>query len=233
MTFTIDTDNNITALEAAPAAQDGLVGPAAFTGLAPGDVEFRQPAARGQQRVGERAALIYFFELKPERFAEGTAGRIPPELFQRLNQTDARRGKLRELVVKFRALRELAGREDQCHERPADGQAVARSRLAFKSRLLLAPTICSATWPFLKTSRVGMARTPNCAARPWCSSMFTLPILTLPWYSVASSSRTGGIILHGPHQSAHKSTRTGVMDCSASFSKLSCVKVVINGEAIN
>src|SRR5450631_2572013 len=62
--------------------------------------------------------------------------------------------------------------------------------------------------------------------------MLTLPILTLPSYSSASSSSTGAIILHGPHHSAQKSTSTGVADWRTSLSKLSCVSAEINGEAI-
>src|SRR5208283_1623054 len=66
----------------------------------------------------------------------------------------------------------------------------------------------------------------------WCSSMFTLPIITLPSYSSASSSRSGAIILHGPHHSAQKSTSTGTGDCKTCCAKFSCVSVTIKGEAI-
>ena len=59
-----------------------------------------------------------------------------------------------------------AGFSSRPNAKMARPQAAARSRLAFKSRLLLAPTICSATWPFLMTNNVGMAVTLNCAARP-------------------------------------------------------------------
>ena len=45
-------------------------------------------------------------------------------------------------------------------------QAMAWSSLAFKSRLLLAPTIWSRIWPFLMTSNMGMEVTRNWAARP-------------------------------------------------------------------
>ena len=62
--------------------------------------------------------------------------------------------------------------------------------------------------------------------------MFTLPIFTLPSYSSASSSRSGAIILHGPHHSAQKSTSTGTGDCKTCCAKFSCVSVTINGEAI-
>src|ERR1019366_2649122 len=111
-------------------------------------------------------------------------------------------------------------------------QVATRSRLAVKSRLLFAPTICSATCPLLTSRSVGMARMPYSAARDCCSSMLTLPILILPSYSSASSSSSGAIILHGPHHSAQKSTRTGVCDCRTCCAKLSCVRMTISGEAI-
>src|ERR1039457_5465130 len=62
--------------------------------------------------------------------------------------------------------------------------------------------------------------------------MFTLPILTRPSYSAASSSSTGPIILHGPHHSAQKSTSTGVEAFSTSAAKFSFVKVTILRAAI-
>ena len=62
--------------------------------------------------------------------------------------------------------------------------------------------------------------------------MLTLPILTLPSYSSASSSSSGAIILHGPHHSAQKSTSTGDGDCRTCCAKLSCVSVTMSGEAI-
>src|SRR5690606_26504941 len=42
----------------------------------------------------------------------------------------------------------------------------------------------------------------------------------------ATSSTIGDICLHGPHQSAQKSTRTGLSDCSTSLSKLLSVTSV-------
>src|ERR1035438_7921989 len=77
-----------------------------------------------------------------------------------------------------------------------------------------------------------MARMPYSVASDCCSSMFTLPIFTLPSYSSASSSRSGAIILHGPHHSAQKSTSTGTGDCKTCCAKFSGVRVTINGEAI-
>src|SRR5665213_1820164 len=77
-----------------------------------------------------------------------------------------------------------------------------------------------------------MARMPYCVASACCSSILTLPIFILPLYSSASSSSKGAIILHGPHHSAQKSIKTGVVDCNACCAKFSCVKVTIKGEAI-
>src|SRR5688500_9247526 len=62
--------------------------------------------------------------------------------------------------------------------------------------------------------------------------MFTLPILTRPSYSDASSSSTGAIILQGPHHSAQKSTRTGTGELKTSAEKLPSVSVTIFAAAI-
>src|SRR5215471_14132799 len=53
--------------------------------------------------------------------------------------------------------------------------------------------------------------------------MLILATLSLPAYDVATSSRIGAIILHGPHHSAQKSTSTGSLDfstCSSNCSSL-------------
>src|SRR6266567_7302943 len=55
---------------------------------------------------------------------------------------------------------------------------------------------------------------------PGFSSTSTLAILSSPSFSPAISSRTGAIILQGPHQVAQKSTSTGVSDCKTSVSKV-------------
>src|SRR5512139_868670 len=65
-----------------------------------------------------------------------------------------------------------------------------------------APTLVASTLPFLKIIRVGMPRMPNLAGVAWLSSMLSLHTLSLPEYSLATSSRIGEIILQGPHQSA-------------------------------
>src|SRR5262249_57088551 len=57
------------------------------------------------------------------------------------------------------------------------------------------------------------------------SSTLSLPTLALPAYSVAMASTVGVIILHGPHHSAQKSTRTGTSDLKTSASNEASVKV--------
>src|ERR1700691_6329889 len=44
--------------------------------------------------------------------------------------------------------------------------------------------------------------------------------LSLPLYCTATSSTTGANALHGPHQAAQKSTKTGCSDCSTSCSNV-------------
>src|SRR5687767_7712376 len=62
--------------------------------------------------------------------------------------------------------------------------------------------------------------------------MFTFAILTFPLYSVASSSRTGAIILQGPHHSAQKSTSTGSAELSTASLKFDSLAVITFSEAI-
>src|SRR5579859_1524485 len=59
-----------------------------------------------------------------------------------------------------------------------------------------------------------------------------LPIFTLPWYSVASSSTMGAIARQGPHHVAQKSTRTGLSDFKTSWSKFASVTSTIPLPAI-
>ena len=54
----------------------------------------------------------------------------------------------------------------------------------------------------VNSMRVGMPRMLNLGGVCSFSSMFSLQTLSLPSYSSAISSRTGAIILHGPHHSA-------------------------------
>src|SRR5216683_1213323 len=59
-----------------------------------------------------------------------------------------------------------------------------------------------------------------------------LPIVTLPAYSVASSSTMGAIARQGPHQAAQKSSRTGVSDFRTSWSKFASLTSIIPLPAI-
>src|SRR5207237_3090604 len=104
--------------------------------------------------------------------------------------------------------------------------ASASSRLS-KSFLLVTPVTWSRTPPFLKKSSDGIARMLYLKARLWFSSTFTFATLTAPAFSRAISSKSGAIILHGPHHSAQKSTITGLSLCITSRSKLDSSSVIV------
>src|SRR6266436_3452324 len=53
------------------------------------------------------------------------------------------------------------------------------------------------------------------------------PTLTLPWYSVASSSTIGAMARQGPHHVAQKSINTGLSDFNTSASKFASVTSTI------
>ena len=55
------------------------------------------------------------------------------------------------------------------------------------------------------------------------SSVFSFTILILPAYSVASSSRIGATARQGPHQTAQKSTSTGIELFNTASSKVAAV----------
>src|SRR3712207_1844907 len=57
--------------------------------------------------------------------------------------------------------------------------------------------------------------------------MLSLAIVSLSLCSAAISSRTGATILHGPHHSAQKSTRTGLSLPSTSSAKVASVTVTV------
>src|ERR1700722_2949382 len=90
-----------------------------------------------------------------------------------------------------------------------------------------APTLVAVSWPFLNNIRVGMLRMPYLLGVIGFSSRFILAIVSCPCISVASSSSMGPIILHGPHHSAQKSTRTGLDAFKTSVSKLVSVTAVV------
>ena len=56
--------------------------------------------------------------------------------------------------------------------------------------------------------------------------MFTFATRKRPSLSFAISSRTGAIILQGPHHEAQKSTRTGTGDLRTAFSKLASLMLM-------
>src|SRR5215470_4280576 len=56
--------------------------------------------------------------------------------------------------------------------------------------------------------------------------MSSFTTLTLSPISLATSSTTGATRRQGPHDSAQKSTSTGVSDCSTSSSKVASVTVL-------
>src|SRR5687768_7969684 len=57
--------------------------------------------------------------------------------------------------------------------------------------------------------------------------MLSLTTLSLSLFSAAISSSTGATILHGPHHSAQKSTRTGLSLCRTSAVKSASVVVFV------
>src|SRR5208337_3193266 len=94
------------------------------------------------------------------------------------------------------------------------------SSLDTMARLPVTPMVLSRASPPAKYSKVGTDWMPYRAARAGLVSTLTLATFTWPACSVAISSSKGAIILHGPHHSAQKSTRTGWLDWTTSLSKL-------------
>ena len=73
------------------------------------------------------------------------------------------------------------------------------SRNAASWLLDSAPTFVASGSPFLNKMSVGMPRILNFSVASRWSSTLSFAIVKRPAYSVASSSKTGAIILHGPH----------------------------------
>src|SRR2546421_10712022 len=71
-----------------------------------------------------------------------------------------------------------------------------------------------------------MARMLYLRERLWFSSTLTFATLIVPAFSRAISSRSGAIILQGPHHSAQKSTITGLSCCVTSRSKLDSFRLI-------
>lgn len=84
------------------------------------------------------------------------------------------------------------------------------STVADKVDLGTAPITLSFFSPFLKKRTVGMLLIPYCVGMFGESSVLSLKHAIFPAYSLANSSITGAIILHGPHHGAQNSTNTGV-----------------------
>jgi len=82
----------------------------------------------------------------------------------------------------------------------------------------LTPTCCDMRFPLLNTAKVGMLKTLYFEVISLFWSTFTLTNLTLSEYSLAISSTIGATDLHGPHHDAQKSTKTGILDFTISFS---------------
>src|ERR1700730_8055976 len=103
-----------------------------------------------------------------------------------------------------------------------DDAGMCRSRALVICSLGTAPTICSTTWPSLKTSSVGMPRMLKRPAEFWASSTFSLVTFSLPAKSCAISATVGASMWHGRHHSAQKSTITGwaLLAVTTSLSKL-------------
>ena len=91
--------------------------------------------------------------------------------------------------------------------------------------------IVSFSSPLSNISIVGMLLILNLEAVAGFSSTFNLHTLILPEYSSASSSIIGPIILHGPHQGAQQSSRTGIGDFKTFVAKLSSVSLRIKSKS--
>src|SRR6056297_2664333 len=81
------------------------------------------------------------------------------------------------------------------------------------------PITLSFSFPSSKITRVGILITSYLEAVDWFSSTLSLATLISSEYSLAIFSTTGATILHGAHQSAQKSTKTGTSDLKTSLLK--------------
>src|SRR5699024_2389666 len=92
-----------------------------------------------------------------------------------------------------------------------------------------APIIWSTTSPFLKISSAGILRMPYLVDVSELESTSTLPTLALPSYSPASSSTTGPTMRPSPHNSAQKSTSTGISESALITSSSKELSVISSG----
>src|SRR3990172_3085629 len=105
----------------------------------------------------------------------------------------------------------------------------SESTLLLSCDLGTAPTTWSTVWPFLKNIRVGIPMIRYLPATSGFSSVFSFKTLSLPSYSFDISSTIGATILHGPHHTAQKSTRTSPGAFSTSCSHV----VLVTASAIS
>jgi hypothetical protein len=92
-----------------------------------------------------------------------------------------------------------------------------------------APDCRASTPPSHKSSRVGTARTAKRWDSTGAASTSTLTNFSCPACSWASCSSAGLTIRHGPHQLAHRSTRTGIDEFSAISANVSSRASTIHG----
>src|SRR5919199_6682477 len=81
-----------------------------------------------------------------------------------------------------------------------------------------APTVLAISFPPLNNIKEGMDLIPYFIAISWFSSTFNFATFILPAIICDNCSTTGPTILHGPHHSAQKSTKTGKSDFRTSLS---------------
>src|SRR2546423_3955984 len=83
----------------------------------------------------------------------------------------------------------------------------------------IAPAWRATSLPFRNTIMVGIAVTRKREDNPGSSSVFTFVTRNRPEASRATFTNSGATILHGPHQGAQKSTRTGKAERLVNASK--------------
>src|SRR5690606_2699952 len=112
---------------------------------------------------------------------------------------------------------------------PWPSTGASQSRNAFS---VCAPSSSPASLPCTTSFSVGRLRTPNWPVMACSTSALTLASNTWPFSSRTSFSSTGAICLHGWHQSAQKSTMTGIcMDLASTDSKFCSVTSTIKDSA--
>src|SRR3954469_7995168 len=82
---------------------------------------------------------------------------------------------------------------------PTNSDQMCLSSTFLRSSFSASPTTDSTTWPPLKIRMVGMPRIWYSSGTFGFSSMFILPTVSFPAYSLANASTVGPSRLHGPH----------------------------------